>query len=474
MGEFLAACGATGPLTLVVEDAHGALAGRWELPQPFALIGRDPRAELTLDDPAVSRRHAYVQVLDGAVFWIDLGSRGGVMSRAGVAEPSGWLDPGEAIGMGPYRIRLAGGVPGRNPRPDGLPSRPNPLARGEHPDAWGPLPPIVLEAPRKAGGPARWRVRQVMTLAGQAPDCRLQIRDAGISRYHAALLRTPGGVWLIDLLGRDGVRVNGARARWSRLVDGDQVHLGRYRLIVHVGEATGAPDGSGSEAEHAVIPPLPRDQFPALLAGMAPPAFRNAPEGRLREVLQGRPSEQVELAEALLEPLVQQFSQMQQQMFDQFHQAMLTMFQMFGSLHRDQMGVVRDELARIRQLGQELQTLQTQLQEAEAVSSRPTAPGIGPGPAFARSTGPETAAGSRPPASGPAPARPAPAPEPHPDRQPPVGASGRPPAPSPAAVDDPAALHARLARRIHEIQDERQTRWQRLVQLLGGSRGAAP
>ena len=99
MGEFLASCGATGPLALVVEDGGGAEVGRWNVPQPFVLVGRDPRMELTLDDEAVSQRHVYLQVLGGRLFYVDLGSRSGT-TREGSAEPSGWLDLGGSIGIG--------------------------------------------------------------------------------------------------------------------------------------------------------------------------------------------------------------------------------------------------------------------------------------------------------------------------------------------------------------------------------------
>ena len=43
------------------------------------------------------------------------------------------------------------------------------------------------------------------------------------------------------------------------------------------------------------------------------------------------------LTESVLVPLVNQFGLMQQQMFDQFQQAMAMMVQMFGTMHRDQM-----------------------------------------------------------------------------------------------------------------------------------------
>ena len=42
----------------------------------------------------------------------------------------------------------------------------------------------------------------------------------------------------------------------------------------------------------------------------------------------------------MLVPLVNQFGLMQQQMFDQFQQAMAMMVQMFGTMHRDQMEVI--------------------------------------------------------------------------------------------------------------------------------------
>ena len=54
---------------------------------------------------------------------------------------------------------------------------------------------------------------------------------------------------------------------------------------------------------------------------------------------------QSELTESMLVPLVNQFGLMQQQMFDQFQQAMAMMVQMFGTMHRDQMEVIRTELS---------------------------------------------------------------------------------------------------------------------------------
>ena len=57
-------------------------------------------------------------------------------------------------------------------------------------------------------------------------------------------------------------------------------------------------------------------------------------------------------------PLVNQFGMMQQQMFDQFQQAIAMMVQMFGEMHRDQMKVIREELDRLHELTDELNAAQ--------------------------------------------------------------------------------------------------------------------
>ena len=54
--------------------------------------------------------------------------------------------------------------------------------------------------------------------------------------------------------------------------------------------------------------------------------------------------------------LVNQFGMMQQQMMDQFQQTVSMLVQMFGSMHRDQMDLIREELDQLRDLTKEFQT----------------------------------------------------------------------------------------------------------------------
>jgi hypothetical protein len=71
--------------------------------------------------------------------------------------------------------------------------------------------------------------------------------------------------------------------------------------------------------------------------------------------------ERGEITESLLVPLMNQFGQMQQQMLDQFQQAISMIVQMFGTLHQDQMATIREELDQLRDLTREFHALKLEL-----------------------------------------------------------------------------------------------------------------
>ena len=219
-----------------------------------------------------------------------------------------------------------------------------------------------------------------------------------------------------------------------------------------------------------------------------------------------------ELPESVLMPLVSQFSLMQQQMFDQFQQAMGMLVQMFGTMHREQMAVIREELDRLHQLSQELQELKQELANpsrqpgpasSEVADSavaaardrwpaaepftataavrnrsgdRSPASSSGPSPAvpppvtvlppapFAAVLGGRLPIGARPPMVPPLSTPPV---APRPDQSRPEPADpGSPDVPGPSNPDHDAV--AWIHQRIMTIQSERETRWQKLLKLLPG------
>ncbi len=420
LAQFWDDCRAAGPLRVRTELPRGASAapGGRDLPHPFAVIGRDPKDDARLGHEDVSRHHLYLQVIDGRVCWLDLGSRAGT-SQDDVIVPSGWLDPGDSIGLGPYLVRAEVGAGGASP-PTSLSRHPT-SDRG--PSTW---PDASLEFRGRPEGPTRRRISRVLTLVGRASDCRFRIPDDAISRYHCALLRTPGGLWAVDLLSREGIRVDGARVRFAKLGDGATLHVGRYRMVARQVDAETSNGEVPGDAPSWDLPTLAPEQLPAVAAPRRPP-------DRVVAVDRVEPPS-ASLTPADLEPFVARFEQMQRQMFEQFHQAMMAMFQTFGDLHRDQMGQAREEFDRIRDLTRELQTLQA---GPSKPSSKPSAePDQSPMPR----------------------ARPEVGSEPPPLRMP------TDPKRTPAGPE----VHDLIRRRITQIQEERQGRWKRVLDLVSG------
>jgi pSer/pThr/pTyr-binding forkhead associated (FHA) protein len=273
MDLFLRACGATGPPRLGVEPPAVAAAVRRESGPPFLLAGREARADLPLDDPAVSKRHAYLQVIAGRVFCLDLQSRGGVRWD-GRPRHSGWLEPGQAVGIGPFTVRLLG---------DGLatPAAPaadyDPLA--SLPPDQDPLPRVGLEVLSGSQRNTTWRMDRVLALVGQAPVCQVRAASRGVSRCHCGLLRTPLGLWVIDLMATEGTSVNGTPVRWARLGDGDELRLGDLLLGVRCHPASGPAAApvpvSGAQAAGAPASSV-------LRSGEALRAERDRPRGEER------------------------------------------------------------------------------------------------------------------------------------------------------------------------------------------------
>src|SRR5687767_212015 len=66
-----------------------------------------------------------------------------------------------------------------------------------------------------------------------AADIRLD--DPTVSRRHALIVRTDDeGLRALDDRSLNGLFVNGERVEWTRLRDGDELEIGRYRLYVVV------------------------------------------------------------------------------------------------------------------------------------------------------------------------------------------------------------------------------------------------
>jgi pSer/pThr/pTyr-binding forkhead associated (FHA) protein len=385
MKSFLAACGIEDSFQFAVENQNATESRLRLLYQPFAIVGRDLRADVVLDHVDVSRRHVYLQVVEGRVFWIDLESRTGTRGER-ESQKFGWLEGGRTFGVGPYVIRRFvgdGQTPAKLDRND-LP-RDTPLVARAH--AYLAQSEVALEF---LNGPSQSMfkpVHRVLSLIGSASGCKFRLTDSSVSRFHGSLLQTSTGLWIVDLLGQKGIAINDVPVRSSRLVDGDIVRIGRYQIRIRRRPCSQRSEPELFDLGRTAFLPKQAHRSHALLdlkltnwASAVAPFRSGSLDARNSspfpiqaisipskvDLVSSNPMlpfnvPQSELSESVLAPLVNQLGLIQQQMFDQFQQAMAMMVQMFGTMHRDQMEVIRAELDQLRELTEEFHALKSEL-----------------------------------------------------------------------------------------------------------------
>jgi hypothetical protein len=248
--------------------------------------------------------------------------------------------------------------------------------------------------------------------------------------------------------------------RYARLADQDELLVGTFRIRVRcvwTPPQGGTPPSGQVPQREVVLPPAePLPAAPLALVRVAQP----------ERALPVR-AEAASAADALgqagsalpVMALINQFGALQQQMFEQFQQAMLVLSQMFSTLQQDQMQVIREELNQLRGLTEELQALKSEL-----AAAHPSAGSVAS--AAANGNLPAPGAARQLPAA-PGPAKPSPSGGPAPAAPPaPPGAAG-------AAAGAPD-VHAWLCQRLAAIQEERQSRWQKILTFLSGKGTGEP
>jgi pSer/pThr/pTyr-binding forkhead associated (FHA) protein len=446
--ELQEACGANGPIRLGVAYPGTGATEYSDIHSAFALIGRDPACDLLLDHEEVDNRHAYLQVMAGRVFCVDLRSRSGTYWENG-SEGSGWLDSDEAIRIGPYQIRLADVGPGTtNQSRHGNPSCPLQALPREQ----DTLPGLVLDFQKGSTESLHWRMKQVLVLLGKSSRCKVRLGGPGVLSFHASLLRTPQGVWIIDLGG--GTQVNGSPVRFVRLEHHDQIQIGTFCMRVGFelprSSVPARSQESGVRGQELMIRSQGAKMLPRQV--LSHPVAVKQPPGALTETAppnlpwlgpwQNPSQNQLAPSEPYLFQVLGQIGLMQQQMMAQQQQTMTLLCQLLGPLLKGrQGGTIGEEIERLQQVTQELQAVQSQLATpATPPPSQP--PRAEPRGEASRPERPTRAATKETSPAG--------------NGQPVFDSATAPP-------PDAGRAHSWLIERMATLQNEQQTRWQRLL-----------
>jgi hypothetical protein len=101
---------------------------------------------------------------------------------------------------------------------------------------------VVVRGPN-AG--ARFLLDRDTVTVGRHPDSEIFLDDVTVSRRHAEFVRTESGAAVRDLGSLNGSYVNGERVDERALGTGDEVQIGRFKLL-YVGDGGGGQVGSGA------------------------------------------------------------------------------------------------------------------------------------------------------------------------------------------------------------------------------------
>lgn len=425
IARFADACGATGPLDLRVDLVGGSVLAEGSVDQPFTLVGRDDACDVTLSDPDVNMRHAWLQVVGGRVFVVDLGSRTG-LAWANGATGSGWLDYGSPVRIGPFHLQLRSNA---SDKPSSFPLGYNPLAADSGVKS---RPTVTLEFRNGRRAKDRWTVNRLLTLIGRSPDCKIHLNAEDVAAFHCGIVSTRTGLWVVDLSGR-GVVVNGERMRVSPLLQGAELWIGRFLIGCQYQNPASSPGTapaprlstppSLSKTGRVASTPLPSVDPPTsedeVELGASPEAgdlpashimadaFRQLgpnPSESLSNpiVVSGSGSNPPVVAAPLssllteaqlapfatdtvaLAPLLRQMADLHGRGVAEFHQSHALLKQLFSRVKPDHFAVLKHEMNRIQELTEEIVMLQLEVakqtldQTAENQSQQPAAPGVDP------------------------------------------------------------------------------------------------
>jgi pSer/pThr/pTyr-binding forkhead associated (FHA) protein len=347
---FALACKATAPIRCRARHKTTGVEQEFKVPSPYAFVGRSPMAAIRLDDPSISQCHAYLQVIEGMVYCIDLGSRSGIIWEDGT-RGRGWLGAGQTVQFGTFEVVL-----------DEFPSKDNSssFARDDcEPEVL--LSTAVVDVFSSNLSEAKcYPLDRPITIIGRHPSSELRLFDESIGYFQCALVNTSVGIWFVDALSRNGGLLNGRRCRIARIKDGDLFEFGKLSLVFKIGAHATGNRVAVSESVPVVPGPVLTGQIAEAMS------YVMLPVG---------------------------------EMVKQFQQCFVSMAQMFNTMQQEHALLVTEQMRQIQELAEELRSLRAEVRNEVASAT----PAVAPDPPSAAPSSPPSAPSPSPASSSPLP-----------------------------------------------------------------------
>lgn len=222
----------------LVIDRPGGTSRTVRLQGGAYVLGRGDAADVPLDDPEVSRRHARLLIDGDDVVIEDLDTQNGTWV-GGERVRQQPVDDGDRIEIAPFTITVR--------------------------RVYVPPPRRVwLEIVDGPGTGTRFDLQGEVMGIGRAEDQHVRLPDQSASRAHASLHQRGGRWFLRDHDSANGVQVNGRRVVEMELQAGDVVSVGNTRLKLFVQEPPPAPPPSPRKARPPERPAPPASPTPGV------------------------------------------------------------------------------------------------------------------------------------------------------------------------------------------------------------------
>jgi len=221
----------------------------YDFKQESIIVGRDDGADVLIDNPSVSRRHAEIRLTDNGWVVQDLGSSNGTFLRGGKIDGPQSIGLGDEIGFGKFSIIFGkalgeGEVPVQKPSPD-TPAPPAPAHKPMMAGTEGTMhinphevKELLKEADRKRRAHFNWESggdsgthylsETPAVLIGTDELCDVRVPKG--PKHHVLIINTEQGCEVRYLAMFGSMTVKGRSTKRARLRNGDVVEAGGMKL----------------------------------------------------------------------------------------------------------------------------------------------------------------------------------------------------------------------------------------------------
>jgi pSer/pThr/pTyr-binding forkhead associated (FHA) protein len=250
---YRTACGMTSDFNVTLRHAASGAKFERRMTSPTLLVGADRGCDFRLPSSTSSAKELLIQVVGGKIFCLALGESEDESKRV---KRRSLTDSG--IELNGFEIR-AFEEHGPNTEIERLldlapPGNDSPLPKGKY----------ELSMRNEGRQGILVPLDRPVIVMGRSPRCGVSFNSWSASRFHAACISTPTGVWVVDLKSRTGTFVNEIPVRRQRLELGDRLRIGPSRFEFRLARGWAEPvESSPVESSPAPLVHERRNNLPA-------------------------------------------------------------------------------------------------------------------------------------------------------------------------------------------------------------------